>query len=50
MYQDEICALLGYNAPYSINSLPTFRHELSVQSSIEILAWKLYGCVVPKRR
>ena len=30
---DELCALLGYYAAYSGNSLPTFRDNLSVQSS-----------------
>ena len=30
---DEICALLGYYAAYSDNSLPTFRDKLSVPSS-----------------
>jgi hypothetical protein len=28
---DEICALLGYHAAYSGNSLQTFRDNLSVQ-------------------
>jgi hypothetical protein len=31
---DEICALLGYYAPYSDNSLPTFRDNLSVPFSM----------------
>jgi hypothetical protein len=30
---DEICALLGYNAASSGNPLPTFRDNVSVQSS-----------------
>jgi hypothetical protein len=30
---DETCALLGYFAAYSGNSLPTFRDNLSVPSS-----------------
>jgi hypothetical protein len=30
---DEICALLGYYAAYSGNSLPTFRDNLPVLSS-----------------
>jgi hypothetical protein len=29
----KICALLGYYAAYSVNSLPTFRDNLSVTSS-----------------
>jgi hypothetical protein len=31
--EDEICALLKYFAPYSGNSLPTFRYNLLVPSS-----------------
>jgi hypothetical protein len=30
---DDICALLGYYAAYSGNSVPTFRDNLSVASS-----------------
>jgi len=32
---DDNCALLGYCAPSSGNSLPTFRDNLSVLSSIQ---------------
>jgi hypothetical protein len=31
---DEICALLGYNAASSGNRLPTFRDNVSVPSSV----------------
>jgi hypothetical protein len=30
---DEICALLGYYAQYGVNSVPTFRDNLSFSSS-----------------
>jgi len=45
---DEICALLGYYADYSCNSLPTFRDNLSVPSvRVMILdpwRWGPIGC------
>jgi hypothetical protein len=59
---DETCALLGYYAAYSDNSLPTFRDNLSgptfngqeirshlLLSRKDLLTWRLYRQVVPKR-